>query len=430
MSQFHKKTIRDTKLAGKTVLLRADYNVPLTDQGKIADDYRMEGSIPTLKYLLKQKCKIVICSHLGRPKGHPNQIDSLKPIAKHLQKLLNHDIQFVDDCVGEKAEAAKKQLKQGEILMLENLRFYAEEKANDKKFAAQLAKGCDVFVQDGFGVVHRAHASTDAITKELPSVAGLLLEKEVVTIKETLANPKRPLMAIVGGAKIADKIDVLKAFITQADVVAIGGAMANTFLLAEGIKVGESMVERDDIHEAKQIIEQAKKEAKKRHFVFYIPQDAVVADEINNRDKTRIVDWDAHIIAAVENYPKLPPRGSEQVKNDEMILDIGPFSAAFIAGAMQSVNTVIWNGTMGVAETPGLQGPIGPYAHGTETIIEAMMGEFGHRPTTLVGGGDTAAYIENRGLTRCFDFVSTGGGASLDLLSGKKLPGVEALSNK
>lgn len=429
MSGFNKKTLKDVSLKNKTVLLRADYNVPLKN-GRIQDDYRIQGSLPTIEYLLKQKCKIVICSHLGRPNGKPDVVFSLKSVAKHLEKLLDHKVQFVENCVGPEVEKAKKALKPGQILLLENVRFHPEEKANDKSFAKELAKDIDVLVQDAFGVVHRAHASTAAVAKELPSVAGLLLEKEVSTVSSFIDDPERPLMAIVGGAKIADKIDVLKEFIKKADVVAIGGAMANTFLLAKGVEIGESMVDKDDLQEAKDILELAAKESKKRHFTFYVPQDVVVADEIGTREKTRIVDWDAHAIASIESYPKQPARDSGLVKKDEMILDIGPFSAAFIAGAMQSVNTVIWNGTMGVAEVHGMQGPVGPYAHGTEVIIEAMLGEFGHKPKTLVGGGDTAAYIESRDLVDSFAFVSTGGGVSLDLLSGKKLPGVEALDKK
>lgn len=430
MSDFHKKTVKDISLEGKKVLLRADYNVPLDDDGKVADDYRIQGSIPTIAYLLSKNCAVVICSHLGRPKGRRDGRFSLQPIAKHLEKLLDKKVAFVEDCVGESAKKAKQSLKKGQVLLLENVRFHPEEKENDASFAKELAEGMDVFVQDGFGVVHRAHASTDAITKQLPSVAGLLLEKEVSAIQEILEQPKRPLMAIVGGAKIADKIDVLKSFIKLADVVAIGGAMANTFLLAQGVKVGESMVDTEDIDDAQAIIDAAQKEAKKRHFIFYIPKDVVVADEIGSREKTRIVDWDVHTIASIEHYPKLPSAEAGLVKADEMILDIGPFSAAFIAGAMQTVQTVIWNGTMGVTETPAINGPIGPYAHGTETIMEAMMGEFGHRPKTLIGGGDTAAYVESRGLVDAFDFVSTGGGASLELMAGKKLPGVEALADK
>lgn len=427
---FYKKTIRDRTIKGKTVLLRADYNVPIDKEGKIDGDYRIEGSIPTIKYLLSQNCRIVICSHLGRPKGKRDKQFSLNKVAEHLQKLLKKDVQFIDDCIGPKVDAAVEKMSKGDILLLENLRFHKQEEENDKEFAKQLASIADVFVQDGFGVVHRAHASTEAITHFLPSVAGLLIEKEVTAITSALKTPKRPLMAIVGGAKIADKIDILEVFLKKADILAIGGAMANTFLLARGIKIGESMVDKSEIDEAREIIKRAKQETAKRHFIFYMPQDAVVADDTNKTTKTRIVDWDAHVIASIENYPKQPPHDSSLVTADEKILDIGPFSGAFISGAMQSANMVIWNGTMGVAEAPGVTGPVGPFAHGTELIIEGMLGEFGHRPYSLIGGGDTASYIEKRDLVKYFNHVSTGGGASLDLIAGKKLPGVEALQGK
>lgn len=426
---FHKKTIRDLNLDGKTVLLRADYNVPVDDEGNVQDDYRILQSLPTIQYLLKQKCKIIICSHLGRPEGHEKSL-SLQKIGTRLEKLLKHDVQFAADCIGPDVEKTVKAMKPGDILLLENLRYYKEEESNDKAFAQKLAGLAEVFVQDGFGVVHRAHASTDAVTKFLPSVSGLLLEKEAATILGAMQNPNRPLMAIIGGAKISDKIEILETFINTADIVVVGGAMANTFLLARGIYIGESMAEPDDLDLARDILHAAKKEAAKRNFVFYLPQDAVVADEIGKYEKTRIVDWDAHVIASVENYPKKPPAVSERVKADEKILDIGPFSGAFIAGAMQMVNTVIWNGTMGVAEAPGIQGPIGPFAHGTELVLESMMGEFGHRPYSIIGGGDTAAYVAQRDLTDVFNHVSTGGGAGLELMAGKKLPGIEALQTK
>lgn len=426
---FNKKTIRDVKLDGKTVLLRADYNVPVDDEGNVQDDYRILQSLPTIQFLLKQKCKIVICSHLGRPEGRQKNL-SLANIGKRLEKLLKHDVKLANDCVGPEVESAVKEMKQGDILLLENLRYYKEEEANDKDFAKQLASLADVFVQDGFGVVHRAHASTDAVTKFLPSVSGLLLEKEAVAIMGAMQNPNRPLMAIIGGAKISDKIEILEVFVKTADIVVVGGAMANTFLLARGMEIGESLADPDDVDLARDILASAKKEAEKRSFVFYLPQDAVVADEINKHEPTRIVDWDAHVIAAIENYPKRPPSMSAHVRSHEKILDIGPFSGAFIAGAMQMVNTVIWNGTMGVAEAPGVQGPVGPFAHGTELILESMMGEFGRRPYSIIGGGDTAAYVAQRDLTSVFNHVSTGGGAGLELMAGKKLPGIEALQAK
>ena len=426
---FSKKTIKDITITNKTVLVRADYNVPI-ENGKITQDYRIKMSLPTIQYLLDKNCRVIICSHLGRPDGKRNMEFSLAPIAKHLQKLLGHELFFIPDAIGESAQKAVAALKPGQVALLENLRFYPGEEANDKEFAQQLAAYAEVFVQDGFGVVHRAHASTDAITKLLPSVAGLLLEKEIITIEAAITNPKRPLMAIIGGAKIADKISVIERFIKLADVVVIGGAMANTFLLARKMRVGKSLVDVDDVPTAQRIIDMAAAESKKRGFVFYVPQDGVVAEKMDKMAKTRIVDWSAHVIAEIEAYPKKAGVSSGQVKATEAIFDIGPYSGAFIAGLAQLAQTVVWNGTMGVTEVKGLHGPVGPFAHGTEAVIEALIGEFGHKPVSIVGGGDTAAYIEERQMTECFSHVSTGGGASLDLMSGKKLPGIEALANK
>jgi len=427
---FYKKTIRDIDLAGKRVLLRADYNVPLNDRGEITDDYRVQQSLPTIRFLLGQGASVIVCSHLGRPDGKPDPKYSLLPVAKRLKELLGMHVEFAPDCVGERAQKAAENLQPGQVLLLENLRFHEEEEENDADFARQLASLAQVFVQDGFGVVHRAHASTEGVTRFLPSVAGLLLEREVDTITSVMENPVKPLVAVVGGAKIADKIDVLKRFIDIADVVAVGGAMANTFLQATGLKIGKSKTEPDDIPLAKHILELAKEKSRSGKFVFYLPQDGVVADKAATAAKTRIVDWSAHVIATIENYPKRPERVMSQVGHDEMILDVGPFSGAFIAGALQLAGTVVWNGALGVTETVGLQGPVGPFAHGTELLVEAMTGQFGNRPFSLVGGGDTVGYIESRGLLQAFNHVSTGGGASLELMSGRKLPGVEALENK
>lgn len=423
---FTKKTIRDINLDGKTVLLRADYNVPLED-GKISDDYRIQQSLPTIKYLLDQNVTLIICSHLGRPTGPQDLAHSLFPVAKRLQQILDRKVQFATDCVGEEAEKATKNLQLGDVLLLENLRFHPEEETNDDNFAKQLASLADIFVQDGFGVVHRAHASTEAITHHLPSVAGLLLEKEVDTITNVMHSPERPLMAIVGGAKIADKLDVLNRFIEIADFVAVGGAMANTFLAAKDIPIGDSLYDKSELSVAKEIMHKADQEAKKRHFILAIPHDGVVAHKIDKKEPTRIVDWSTHVIADIQNYPKRVPSTSGTIKSHEQILDIGPFSASFIAGGIQLANTVVWNGTMGVTETDSLQGPIGPYAHGTELVIEALLGDFGHKPFTVVGGGDTVGYVQERKLVSSFGHVSTGGGASLELMGGSKLPGVEAL---
>ena len=427
---FTKKTVRDIDVRDKRVLLRADYNVPLDARGNITDDYRIKQSLPTVRYLLDKGAKLIICSHLGRPSGPQDTKYSLFPVAKRLKELLDQDVEFVPDCIGERAEKVASSLQSGQVALLENLRFHPEEEKNDESFAAQLASLAEVFVQDGFGVVHRAHASTSAVTHFLPSVAGFLLEKEVDTITNVMQNPGRPLVAVVGGAKIADKIDIIYRFIEIADLVAIGGAMANTFLLAEGISIGASLADTDDIQTAKDILAKAREKAKNGHFVFYLPQDGVVASKIDRGAPTRIVDWSAHVVADIENYPKRPPHAASYVREHEMILDIGPFSASFIAGSMQFADTVVWNGTMGVTETAGLQGPVGPYAHGTDLVMEAMMGGFGHRPYSLVGGGDTSAYVEQRKLIEAFNHVSTGGGASLELMAGRALPGVEALMNK
>jgi phosphoglycerate kinase len=426
---FTKKTIKDIDLTGRTVLLRADYNVPLED-GKITDDYRIKQSLPTIQYLLDHNVKLIIIAHLGRPRGPDDVSCSLFPVAKRLQQILDRPVEFATDCVGEVAAKAAAGIKHGQVLLLENLRFHPEEEANDDGFAAQLAQLADIFVQDGFGVVHRAHASTEAITHHLPSVAGLLLENEVDTITRVMLAPKRPLMAIVGGAKIADKIDILHRFIEIADFVAVGGAMANTFLVAQGIDVAASLYDKTEVPIAKDLLRRARRESQTRQFVLAIPHDGVVVHKIDKTAPTRIVDWSSHVIADIEQYPRRVPASASQISADERIVDIGPFSGSFIAGGIQLANTVVWNGTMGITETKGLQGPIGPYAHGTDLVLQALLGEFGHKPFTLVGGGDTVGYVEARRLVKSFGHVSTGGGASLELMGGRTLPGVEALENK
>lgn len=427
---FTKKTINDVDLQDKRVLLRADYNVPV-ENGTITDDYRIKQSIETVKALLDKNVRLVICSHLGRPDGKPDKNLSLAPVAKRLSELLGRDVQMAPDCIGDETKKMVDGLQPGQVILLENLRFHPEEEKNDPNFAAQLGQYCDIFVQDGFGVVHRSHASTEAITHHVQeSVAGLLLAREVDVITRVMDTPERPLMAIVGGAKISDKIDVLNRFIDIADFIAIGGAMANTFLAADGIDIAKSKYEENDVPIARDILTKAREKAKKERFIFYIPQDGVVATSLDKNATTRIVDWDAHMIAEVENYPKQPPESSRIIADDEMILDIGPFSGAFIAGGIQLANTVVWNGTMGVTETPSLQGPVGPFARGTELVIDAIVGDYGHRPYSLIGGGDTVGYVEQRNLVGSFDHVSTGGGASLELMAGRKLPGVEALQDR
>ncbi|HET9098242.1 MAG TPA: phosphoglycerate kinase [Candidatus Saccharimonadales bacterium] len=426
---FTKKTIRDVELKNKTVLLRADYNVPLK-AGHITDDYRIKQSLETVNYLLKKKVKLIICSHLGRPDGKASSALSLHPVAERLRELLEREVGFAHDCVGNEAAEMSAKLKSGQILLLENLRFHPEEEANDPTFAKKLAGLSEVFVQDGFGVVHRAHASTEGVTHFLPSVAGLLLEREVDTITKTMEEPKRPLAAIVGGAKVSDKLEILRRFITKADFLAVGGALANPFLAAGGVDIKSSLLDPADLPLAKEILLQAAEESKKRDFVLAVPHDAVVAKSIDKQAETRVVDFSSNSYADIVSYPKRVRHEDTHLRAGEKVLDIGPFSASFIAGAVQLSSTVVWNGTMGVTETDSLEGPIGPFAHGTETIIEALNGDLGHKPFTVVGGGDTVGYIESRKMINCFNHVSTGGGASMELMSGHKLPGVEALLDK
>ena len=417
-------------LKGKRILMRVDYNVPIKNS-EVMSDYRITESIPTILYLLEQGCSIVLVSHLGRPEGKTVPEYSLRPAAECLSKLLNKPVQFAIDCLGRDTEMAVQSLTPGQILMLENVRFYPQEEANDVEFAKKLASYGEVFVQDAFGVVHHGAVSVSELPKYMPGIAGLLLEKEVETITTVMSDPKRPLMVIIGGAKISDKIRVLEKFIDIADFIAIGGAMANTFLLAEDIHIGKSLAEKDDVQLAKEIMEKARAKSKKQPFVFYLPQDGVAATDLKNPSSTRIVDWDAHVIADIESYPKLPKDESTTVRDDELILDIGPFSGSFIAGGAQLAQTVVWSGTMGVTEVTGKNNdPIGPFAHGTELIVDALTGQFGNRPFSLVGGGDTVSYVEERGLTKAFNHISTGGGASLELMEGKELPGLEALLDK
>lgn len=430
---FTKQTIRDIDLKGKTVLLRAELDAPLsTDGKKVTSDFRLKSNLPTIHFLLEKKCKLIVIGKLGRPGGKPVPTMSLGPVAERLEKLLRQPVTFVSDCVGDKVKTAIAELKPGEIILLENLRFHPEEDQNDEKFANAIAldTAAEVFVQDCFASVHHKGASIDAITHFLPSVAGFSLEKEVDTITKVMENPQRPLMAIVGGAKITDKLEILRRFIEIADIVAVGGALATPFLVARGIDIGDSLYDKADLAVAKDILNKAAAEAKKRRFVFAIPHDGVVAEAIDTTAPTRIAEWTTHTMADIQYYPgRVPPKAST-VQAREKILDIGPFSASFIAGGVQLVNTVIWNGTMGVTETAGLQGPIGPTAHGTQTIIEALLGDLGHKPFTVVGGGDTVGYVESRKLVDLFDHVSTGGGASLELMGGHKLSGVEALLDK
>lgn len=402
---FHKKTIKDIPLAGKTVLVRADYNVPLSSDGGIDDEYRITQSLPTLQYLLAQKCRIVLCSHLGRPNGKPNKQFSLEPVAARLGELLKQPVGFVGDCVGDQVKQAVKKTGAGDIILLENLRFHPEEEANDSEFAKKIAidSGAEYLVQDGFGVVHRAHASTAAITHYVPAVAGLLLEKEYQTITKAMEAPKRPLVAVLGGAKISDKIKVFERFVDIADTIIIGGAMANTFLDYKGLPIGDSKYEDLD-DTVRRIYEKANKRHKEGGVDSFLvlPSDVAVSD-ILSPEATRST------VAASEVQPH------------QKILDIGPES---IEAAIQHINeaqTIIWNGTLGYAELP-------QFAEGSSAIAEAITSR-GESAMSIIGGGDTADFILkwSKGDISTFGHVSTGGGASLELMEGKKLPGIEAL---
>ena len=426
---FTKKTIRDIDLEGKRVLMRADYNVPIED-GQVASDYRITESLPTIQALLEKNVRLVIMSHLGRPEGKRDLAFTLRPVAERLQELLGREVKFAEDCIGPEAEALVHALQPGEVLLLENVRFHPEEEANDEGFARQLASYGEVFVQDAFGVVHHGAVSVSEIPKYLPSAAGLLLEKEVDTITNVMQNPNRPLAAIIGGAKISDKIEILNKLIEIADFIAIGGAMANTFLAAKGVKIGKSKYDPDELGMAREVMAKAEERAKTSRFTFYLPQDGVVTKKLDKAEPTRLVDWDATLISEAQNYPKKVAEAEHTVADDEMIADIGPLSAAFIAGGVQLAHTVLWNGTLGVTETPALHGPVGPYARSTELLIDALTGQFGTRPFVVVGGGDTTGYLEQRKMMKSFNHVSTGGGASLELMAGRALPGVEALVDK
>ncbi len=402
--KFYKKTLRDVPLEHTTVLLRADYNVPLNDDGSVRDDFRIRASLPTVKQLLKDGCKVVIISHLGRPEGNDPKL-SLEPAAQRLAELLGESVRFVDQTIGPKVKMAIKRAPKRSVVVLENLRFHTEEEANDEEFARKLASdsGARYFVQDGFGVVHRDHASTAAITLFLPSVAGLLLEKEYVTIVGAMKHPKRPLVAITGGAKVSDKIQVIKKLVEKADAVLIGGAMANTFLAANGQSVGASKYEADQSDVVKEIYSEARKVRRTRPVddFLVLPGDVVTAKSLD---------------APQNNMNKQ----IDDVESDDMILDIGTATAERFANVIKTAKTVIWNGTLGYAE-------LAEFAKGSEVVAEALASQSG--VTSIIGGGDTADFAIHWDKKNgdSFDHVSTGGGASLELMSGKVLPGIEHL---
>ena len=391
-----KKTVRDLDVRNKKVLVRVDYNVPMDDNGVITDDTRIQASLPTVRYLLEQEAAVILMAHLGRPKGEPNPKYSLLPVAQHLSRLLNQPVQFAEDCVGPAAEEAAGNLESGQVLVLENLRFHKAEEANDDEFAEKLASLADCYVNDGFGVSHRAHASVDGVTLYLPSAAGLLLEKEIAFLGKAVATPKRPFAAIIGGAKVSDKIGVIENLLDKVDTLLIGGGMANTFLAAEGFCMGASLVEKDKIELAAKLI----KKAEARKVKMLLPIDVVEADSFSEAAQHRNVDINA-------------------IDPDWLALDIGVRSRELFAAALADAKTIVWNGPMGVFEMDAFCG-------GTEAVAEAVAAS---DALSIVGGGDSVAAIEKLGLTDKISHISTGGGASLEYLEGKILPGIAALDD-
>ncbi|MFW6313197.1 MAG: phosphoglycerate kinase [Spirochaetota bacterium] len=387
------KTVRDLDLSGKTVLVRVDYNVPIKN-GAVSDATRIEASLPTLKYILDQGASLVLMSHLGRPKGSPNPEFSLKPVSGKLSDLIGRPVAFVDDCIGDEVAAAVSNLKNGEILMLENVRFHAEETKNDEAFAKKLASIADVYVNDAFGSAHRAHASTEGVAHHLPSAAGMLIEKEVKFFQPLLDNPTQPFVAIIGGAKVSTKIGVLETLMPKCTTLIIGGGMSYTFLKAQGHDIGNSLFEDEYLQTAQDLIEQAKASGVE----LILPVDHIVADEFKEDAEPKTVD-------------------SVDVPAGMIAMDIGPKSIELCRKAISEAKSLVWNGPMGVFEFE-------PFAKGTLAIGKFVAECEG---TTVVGGGDSVAAVNTFGLADQIDHVSTGGGASLEFLEGKTLPGIAAL---
>lgn len=393
-----KKTVKDVDVRSKRVLVRVDYNVPLDANGNVSDDKRITASLPTINYLLEQGARIILCSHLGRPKGEVKKEFSLAPVAKRLKELLpNVNIYFASDCIGEEAQQKAAALKDGEILLLENLRFHKEEEKNDPEFAKKLASLAEIYVSDAFGTVHRAHASTAGVAAYLPAVAGFLIGKELSIMGGALENPERPFVAILGGAKVADKIGVITNLLNKCDTLLIGGGMAYTFFKAMGYEIGDSLLDAESIDLAKQLMETAKEKGVK----LLLPVDTVVA-------KAFAADAEHMTVAA-----NAIPAGWQG-------LDIGEKTRELFAAEIKNAKTVIWNGPMGVFEFP-------EFAKGTEAAAKACA-ECGG--TTIIGGGDSASAVKKLGYADKMTHISTGGGASLEFLEGKVLPGVAALNDK
>ena len=396
---MNKKTVRDIDVRGKRVFLRADLNVPLDDT-RITDDTRIRASLPTIVYLLERGATVILASHLGRPKGKVNDALRLKPVADRLGQLLGRPVRMTGDALGPGVQVAIDKLRPGDLLLLENLRFHAEEETNDPKFAKALAAMADIYVDDAFGSAHRAHASTEGITHFLPSVAGLLLEREVEALSALLDKPARPFHTLIGGAKISGKLEVLDALLSRCQAVLVGGGMANTFLAARGLAMGKSLVEPDQYANAEHIVS----EARRKRVRLMLPTDVVIAAQVHPRAQ--------HQVVPVTAVPK-----------DWTVVDIGPQTVAAYTEHLSKAKTIFWNGPMGIFE-------IAPFADGTNAIARYVASRTAEGVITVVGGGDSVAAVDQLGLTDQMSHVSTGGGASLEFVEGKKLPGVEALPDR
>ncbi|MCK2002065.1 phosphoglycerate kinase [[Brevibacterium] frigoritolerans] len=394
---MNKKSIKDIELMGKRVFCRVDFNVPMQD-GKISDDTRIKAALPTISYLTEQGAKVILASHLGRPKGQVVEELRLAPVAERLSELSGKDVQKAEEAYGETVQSIIDNMENGEILLLENVRFYPGEEKNDQELAKSFAALADVYVNDAFGAAHRAHASTEGIAHHLPAVAGLLMEKELSVLGKALSNPERPFTAIIGGAKVKDKIGVIENLLEKVDHLIIGGGLGYTFIKAQGHEIGNSLLEEDKIELAKSFIESAKEKGVKLH----LPIDAVVTAEFSPDAETDNVDIDA-------------------IPNDKMALDIGPKTSELFADVIKSSKLVIWNGPMGVFE-------FDKFANGTRTVAQALAEA--NDTYSIVGGGDSAAAAEKFGLAEKMSHISTGGGASLEFMEGKELPGVVALNDK
>lgn len=394
---MQKLGLRDIAVSGKRVLLRVDFNVPLSAEGQVADDTRIVASLPTIRYLLEQGARLIMVSHLGRPKGKAVAKYSLRPVAERLSQLLGSEVAFAEDCVGPLAQAAVDRLQPGTAVLLENLRFHPEEEANDPGWSRQLASLAEIYVNDAFGTAHRAHASTAGVTAYLqPAVCGFLLAKEIEFLGGALSAPKRPFVAILGGAKVSDKMAVVQNLLQKVDSLLIGGGMANTFLAAQGRRLGKSLVEEDRVELARQLLQQAASS----QVQVLLPTDVVVAAGL---------DAGAGTVVAVDQIP-----------DEMMALDIGPTTVQRFSDVLANAGLVIWNGPMGVFERPA-------FAVGTKALAQALARSSAE---SIVGGGDSAAALEQAGLANAITHISTGGGASLEFLEGKELPGVAALTNR